>query len=133
MDTTAGDALSGEFEYANIINAYAIIGLSASFVYAVTNSDVTTILYTIGPFATSLGWSRGLYQGLAVANATSILDTYEAIVNYVLGPGVAVGAAIQLDYYRSGTNAAAGGVDNAGGLTNNYHDAVLEVGTRFNF
>jgi len=91
------------------------------------------LLYSMGPYSTSIGWSRGLYGGFAVANATSILDTYEAIVDYVLGPGVAVGAAIQLDYYKSGVTAGAGGAGNVGGASNNQHDAVLEVGTHFTF
>jgi outer membrane protein OmpU len=90
-------------------------------------------VYTMGPFSTSLGWSRGFYGGAAVANATAILDTYEAIAAYVLGPGVEVDAAVQLDYYRSGVNAGAGGAGNVGNATNNQHDAVLEVGTKFTF
>jgi hypothetical protein len=100
-----------------------------------TNTFDVGVAYTVGPFSTSLDWSRGYYKNFAAINATSILDVYEVIVDYVLGPGVAVGAAIQLDYYRSGVNAVPSGATNGnvGGATQNEHDAALEFGTHFTF
>jgi predicted porin len=83
-------------------------------------------VYTIGPFATSLNWSRGYYENFAGA-ATAKLDIAEIIFDYVLGPGVSVGAAFQYTKYRSG-------VANTGTVaTQDMHDSSIQVGTAFTF
>jgi len=105
----------------------------ASAVFSNLNNNVFDLgaVYTIGPFSASLDWSRGYYRGFAVAgDSTSILDIYEVIVDYVLGPGVSVGAAFQLDRYKSGV-AATGGF--TGSPTQNEHDANIGIGTHFTF
>ncbi|HZS84404.1 MAG TPA: porin [Stellaceae bacterium] len=96
-------------------------------------------LYTVGPFSVSADWSRGLYKGFAgtaggvctfACSATASLNTEELIFNYVLGPGISLGAALQLDQYRSGVNPAVFG---STPTTNDYHSTVIEVGTAVTF
>ena len=84
-------------------------------------------LYTIGPFSASIDWSKGYYHGFAGANSTSTLDVYEIVGDYVLGPGVSVGAALQFNRYHSGVTPA------AALATQNEHDAQIELGTAFTF
>ncbi len=94
--------------------------------------------YTVGPFSTSINWSRGTYQGFAGTGSTGVctaacgnsahLNTYDLIFDYVLGPGIAVGAALQFDNYTSGVTPALGSA-----VTNDYHDTVIELGTSLNF
>jgi predicted porin len=106
-------------------------------------------LYTVGPFSTSVDWSRGYYGGfgaLGGANITSlgtvagvagasgsvasnaVNDVYEIIFDYVLGPGISVGAALEYDSYRSGVATVPGAI-----ASQNYHDVTLAVGTALTF
>src|SRR5262249_46780364 len=76
-------------------------------------------LYTVGPFSVSLDWSRGYYGGFGAVGGASVVgnvagvagastsvgstavnDVYEIIFDYVLGPGISVGAALEYDGYR---------------------------------
>ncbi|MBV9523653.1 MAG: hypothetical protein JO010_12710, partial [Alphaproteobacteria bacterium] len=94
--------------------------------------------YTMGPFSVSLDASKGWYRGFAGAGggsvcvaacgATSTLATEELVLNYVLGPGVALGAAVEFDQYRSGIGAIAGNA-----ASNNYHDVAILTGTAITF
>jgi predicted porin len=128
--------VGGSFEHQNNrqTSANNNLGITTASGQGSNTFDVGAV-YTIGPFSVSADFSRGMYQGFAQANATSTLNIYEIITDYVLGPGVSVGAAIQFDYYRSGVNAQARGATpgNVGNATNNMHDASLEVGTTFTF
>jgi predicted porin len=100
-------------------------------------------LYTRGPFSVSIDWSRGTYRGFAGSNggvctvacsADSILNTEELVFDYVLGPGIAIGAALEFDQYRSGVDpglAIGGGA--SPGSANNYHNTSIEFGTSLTF
>jgi hypothetical protein len=79
-------------------------------------------VYTIGPFSTSLDWSRGYYKSFATASTTSLLDIYEVIFDYVLGPGVAVGAAFQYTHFNSHD-----------ATVPDEHDSSIQLGTHFTF
>jgi hypothetical protein len=86
------------------------------------------VLYTIGPFSASLDWSHGQYKGFAVAgDATARLDMVQLIADYVLGPGVSVGAMLGYDRYISGVTAT------AATATQNEHDWEIALGTAFTF
>jgi predicted porin len=93
------------------------------------NSNVFDVgaVYTTGSFATSLNWSRGYYQNFA-GPATARLDIFEIIVDYVLGPGVSLGAAFQYNKYRSGVANVNGNV-----ATQDMHDSSIQFGTGFTF
>jgi hypothetical protein len=79
-------------------------------------------VYTIGPFSASLDWSRGFYKNASTVNTTNLLDVYEVIFDYVLGPGVSVGAAYQYNRFQSND-----------ATTPNEHDSSIELGTHFTF
>ena len=94
-------------------------------------------LYTVGPFSVSLDWSRGTYTGFANAaggvctgacGADSVLNTEELVLDYVLGPGISVGAALELNQYRAGVAEVPGAV-----ATHDYHSTSLEFGTAVTF
>jgi predicted porin len=81
------------------------------------------VVWTIGPFSTSLNWSRGWYDNFA-GQATAKLDIAEIIFDYVLGPGVSVGAAFQYNKYRSGVDPD---------VSQSMHDQSIQFGTAFTF
>jgi hypothetical protein len=84
------------------------------------------VLGTFGPFSASLGWSEGRYNDFA-GSATAKLDIFQVIFDYVLGPGVSVGAAFSYNKYRSG-------VASAGTATSqSAHDSNIALGTAFTF
>jgi hypothetical protein len=88
-------------------------------------------LYTIGPFSTSVGWSKGYYRGFAAAgSATAILNVYALVFDYVLGPGVSLGAAFEFQDYKSGVPSSAA---INGDKTQNNHTGTIELGTAFTF
>jgi len=62
--------------------------------------------FIAGPFSVSIDWTRGLW-GNVNGNSSGILDTISLPVDYVLGPGVAVGAAIEFNHWHN-PGAAAG-------------------------
>jgi len=117
--------VGGSYEHQQ--NARAAVGFSNQ------NNNVfdAGVLYTIGPFSVSLDWSRGYYRGFATpGSSTAILDVYELIFDYVLGPGVTVGADVQVDRYKSGVAATPAAFGNK---TTNEHDASVGLGTHFTF
>lgn len=61
--------------------------------------------YTIGPFGVSLDWTRAVLQNRDV-NASATNDVVSLVGDYVLGPGIDVGAAIDYTHYKP--NAANG-------------------------
>ena len=68
--------------------------------------------FIAGPFSVSIDWVRGIW-GNVNGNSSGILDTISLPVDYVLGPGVAVGAAIEFNHWHnpgaaSGTSLASG-------------------------
>ncbi len=94
-------------------------------------------LYTVGPFSVSLDWSRGAYTGFAnsssgvctgACGADSTLNTEALVLDYVLGPGISVGAALQLDQYKSGVAEVLNSPN-----THDYHDTTIAVGTAVTF
>ena len=81
------------------------------------------VVWTIGPFAASVNWSEGRYNNFA-GEATAKLDIAEIIFDYVLGPGVSVGAAFQYNKYRSGVDSS---------VSQSMHDQSIQFGTAFTF
>jgi len=59
--------------------------------------------FIAGPFSVSVDWTRAILQNREV-NASAYQDVFALDTDYVLGPGVAVGAALELTHYH--TNAA---------------------------
>jgi predicted porin len=84
------------------------------------------VLWTIGPFSTSLGWSEGRYNDFA-GEATAKLDIFQVIFDYVLGPGVSIGAAFSYNKYRSGVGSA------SSVASQSTHDENIALGTAFTF
>jgi outer membrane protein OmpU len=80
--------------------------------------------FIAGPFSVSLDWSRAELQNFEV-NSSAYNDVFSLATDYVLGPGVAVGAAI--DYTHFHTNAA---VPING---ESYSGLALLTGVAFNF
>jgi outer membrane protein OmpU len=66
--------------------------------------------YTIGPFAVSVDWTRAILQNRDV-NSSAINDVISLTGDYVLGPGIDVGAALDYTKYRAsaGNTALNGG------------------------
>ena len=62
--------------------------------------------YTIGPFGVSLDWTRGIY-GNQDGNSSSYNDFVSLVGDYVLGPGIDVGAAVDWNHYKSNSALAA--------------------------
>jgi len=138
--TSAGNSNQNKFVWAGGANVgWGPIMAGATFEH-ISNSRLSAtlsnqndnvfdvgVVYTIGPFSTSLNWSHGQYQGFAGANAASKLDNFELIGDYVLGPGVSVGAVLEFNKYKSGiasTGAAA---------SQDMHDWAIGLGTAFTF
>ncbi len=68
--------------------------------------------FIAGPFSVSVDWTRGLW-GNVNGNSSGTLDTISLATDYVLGPGVAVGAAVEFNHWKdpgaaSGTSLASG-------------------------
>jgi outer membrane protein OmpU len=131
-------AFGGDYEYMSNVRS-ATFGSGGGGNLSNSTFDLG-VLYTMGPFSTSLDWSRGSYKGFAGAGGggvcaalcgnTARLNVYDLIFDYVLGPGISIGAALQFDNYTSGIGGAAG---NGSAATNDYHDTVIEVGTAITF
>jgi len=95
-------------------------------------------LYTVGPFSVALVSLKEKYRGFAGAagggvcaaacSADARLDTEELIFDYVLGPGISVGAALELNQYKSGIAAIAGNT-----ASQDYHSTSIEFGTAVTF
>lgn len=62
--------------------------------------------YTIGPFAVSLDWTRALL-GNRDGNSSAVNDVASLVGDYVLGPGIDVGAAVDWTHYHTNSSAAA--------------------------
>ena len=68
--------------------------------------------FIAGPFSVSVDWTRGLWQNIN-GNSSGKLDTISLATDYVLGPGVAVGASVEFNHWNnpsaaSGTSLASG-------------------------
>ena len=116
--------------------------------------------YTMGPAQFSLGGTRGYYKGLLatgaggvgvvnnfnngsnISNATGVapalfnptatptLTDIQAVVNYQLGPGIALTGAVDWSIYHSHASNTAGA---AVAAFKNYESIALLAGTRLNF
>jgi len=66
--------------------------------------------YTIGPFAVSVDWTRAILQNRDV-NSSATNDVVSLTGDYVLGPGIDVGAALDYTKYKAsaGNSALNGG------------------------
>jgi outer membrane protein OmpU len=82
--------------------------------------------YIIGPFSVSLDWTRAILQNRDI-NASAINDIFSLATDYILGPGVAVGAAIDYTHYH--TNAF--GANQVSGAS--YSGVALMTGMAFTF
>jgi len=132
-------AIGGDYELVRNHRASAVTAVNSGGGGLNDHVFDVGVLYTVGPFSVSGNFAHGTYKGFAGAtgnvctfacSATSTLDQEQLIFDYVLGPGISVGAALGFDQYRSGVNPAAFG---SSATTNNYHDAVIQVGTALNF
>src|SRR6266851_3055537 len=55
--------------------------------------------YTIGPFAASVDWTRAILQNRDI-NSSAYNDVVSLVGDYVLGPGIDVGAALDWTHYK---------------------------------
>jgi outer membrane protein OmpU len=62
--------------------------------------------YTIGPFGVSLDWTRAILQNRD-GNSSASNDIVSLVGDYVLGPGIDVGAAVDYNHYKSNSALAA--------------------------
>jgi outer membrane protein OmpU len=85
---------------------------------------------TEGPYALSLAWSRGIYSNL-VDGVAPVLHEVVLSGNYVLGPGIALGAAIEYSHYNA--HGALGTPPSAQNFTANYSGLSLMAGTDLTF
>jgi predicted porin len=83
--------------------------------------------FIAGPFSVSVDWSRAILQNVEV-NASGYQDVISLAGDYVLGPGVDVGAAIDFVHYH--TN---GGATNQANIGGSYTGVALMTGIGFNF
>jgi predicted porin len=70
--------------------------------------------FIAGPFSVSIDWTRGLWGNIN-GNSSGTLDTISLPVDYVLGPGVSVGAAVEFNHWHNpgGTGSLASGTGTA--------------------
>jgi predicted porin len=81
--------------------------------------------FIAGPFSVSIDWTRGKWQNIN-GSSSGTLDTISLPVDYVLGPGVAVGAAVEFNHWHN--PGAASGTSLASGT-----GTALMTGIAFNF
>jgi outer membrane protein OmpU len=62
--------------------------------------------YTIGPFSASADWTRAILQNVN-GNSSAYNDVVSVVGDYVLGPGIDVGAAVDWTHYRPSASGAA--------------------------
>jgi outer membrane protein OmpU len=62
--------------------------------------------YTIGPFGISTDWTRAILQNRD-GNSSATNDIVSLVGDYVLGPGIDVGAAVDFNHYKSNSALAA--------------------------
>jgi outer membrane protein OmpU len=62
--------------------------------------------YTIGPFGISTDWTRAVLQNRD-GNSSATTDIVSLVGDYVLGPGIDVGAAVDFNHYKSNSALAA--------------------------
>jgi outer membrane protein OmpU len=61
--------------------------------------------YTIGPFGISTDWTRAILQNRD-GNSSATNDIVSLVGDYVLGPGIDVGAAVDFNHYKSNFSGA---------------------------
>jgi outer membrane protein OmpU len=69
--------------------------------------------YTIGPFSASLDWTRAILQNFN-GNSSATNDVASLVGDYVLGPGIDVGAALDWTHYKPTAGTAATGFNYTG-------------------
>jgi outer membrane protein OmpU len=81
--------------------------------------------YIIGPFSTSVDWTRAILQNQN-GNSSATNDVVSLVGDYVLGPGIDVGAALDWTHYKptAGVTAVNG---------SNYTGLALMAGLGINF
>ncbi len=80
--------------------------------------------FIAGPFSVSVDWTRAVLQNFEV-NSSAYNDVISLATDYVLGPGVSVGAAIDYTHFH---NNAATPINGA-----SYSGLALLTGVAFNF
>jgi outer membrane protein OmpU len=88
------------------------------------------MMVTEGPYALSLAWSRGIYTNL-VDGTAPVLHEVVLSGNYALGPGIALGAALEYSHYNS--HSALSSPPSAQNFTANYSGLSLMAGTDLTF
>jgi len=83
--------------------------------------------FIAGPFSVSVDWTHAILQNVEV-NASGYQDVISLVGDYVLGPGVDVGAAVDFVHYHSN-----GGVTNQANVGPSYTGVALMTGIGFNF
>jgi predicted porin len=86
--------------------------------------------YIIGPFSVSLDWSRGIYSNLN-GNSSAIMDWVSLTGDYVLGPGISLGAAVNYTDYKTSGASPAGTADTS--TLNPYSGLALIAGLAIGF
>ena len=71
--------------------------------------------YIIGPFSTSVDWTRAILQNRD-GNSSATNDVVSLVGDYVLGPGIDVGAALDWTHYKPTAGTLAGNGTNYTGL-----------------
>jgi outer membrane protein OmpU len=84
--------------------------------------------YTIGPFGVSTDWTRAILQNRD-GNSSGINDIVSLVGDYVLGPGIDVGAAVDFNHYKS--NFSGTGTPPSG--TGSYTGLALMAGLGISF
>ena len=82
--------------------------------------------FIAGPFSASVDWTRAILQNHDV-NTSAYNDVISLVADYVLGPGVDVGAAIDFMHYH--TNATGAAQVNG----SSYTGVALMTGVAFSF
>ena len=83
--------------------------------------------FIAGPFSVSIDWSRAILQNAEV-NSSDYNDIISLATDYVLGPGVAVGAAVDFTHFHTNASGAA-----LVGGSPSYTGVALLTGVAFNF
>jgi len=86
--------------------------------------------YLIGPFSVSLDWTRGIYQNLN-GNSSATLDMVSLAGDYILGPGISIGAAVNYSDYKTSAAHPAGTAD--GSTLNPYSGVAIITGLAIGF
>jgi outer membrane protein OmpU len=81
--------------------------------------------FIAGPFSVSVDWTHGLWNNIN-GNSSGTLDEISLATDYVLGPGVSVGAAVEFNHWKNPGAASGTSLASATGV-------ALMTGVAFSF